>query len=521
MIKNLFSRVGTTIIAVLIEFIFLALLVWRLQPYLGWIEIALRLLSIFIVLSIVSFSRRLSSDLMWVVIIMIIPVGGTLIYLFLEVLERFDSKTYKGLKDETEFAEKYYEQDKAVYARALSDVRHKGQYRFIRESAGFSIYENTGFDYYPLGELGFEVMLEEMRRAQKYIFLEYFIIEPGEMWDAMLDILREKAAKGVEIRVLYDDLGSISTVPARYTKELESYGIKAQAFNRVNQFISGIMNHRDHRKILVIDGKVAFSGGINLADEYINRKAKYGHWKDNVIRVKGEAVWSYTVMFLTTWNALRHEDSDYTNFKSIAAASAAVADSGALAETSASAPEADGFIAPYGETPLDNELVGENIYLNILNDARDYCYIFTPYLIIDSDLMNALILAAQRGVDVRIITPGIPDKKIIWNITKSYYFLLIQGGVKIYEYTPGFDHGKVFVSDDIVATVGTLNLDYRSLYLHFENGTVLFGSEKILEIKQDFLDSCAVSRRFTAADNNMNYLRTALYMFLRVFAPLM
>ncbi len=508
--KTLFSRAGTTFLAVLIELVFLLLLLAKLRPYLSWVELILRVLSVFIVLAIINYSRRLSSDLMWVVLIMLMPVGGTVIFLFLEVMERFDTKTYTGLKTETEIAATYYTQDAITYQKALSDNRLRDQYRYIRDHAGFSIYENTGFDYYPLGELGFEAMKEEMRKAKKFIFLEYFIITPGEMWDSMLEIMKEKVREGVEVRILYDDLGSMNTLPAKYTKVLESYGIKAQAFNRVNQFLSGIMNHRDHRKIMVIDGTTAFSGGINLADEYINTKVAYGHWKDNCIRIKGEAVWSYTVMFLTTWNALRHEDSDYTIFKN----------NGALFDKEQCCIP-DGFIAPYGETPLDDDLVGENIYLNILNNAKDYCYIMTPYLIIDSDLTNALILAAQRGVDVRIITPGIPDKKIIWRITRSHYFNLIHGGVKIYEYTPGFIHSKVFVSDDIVATVGTLNLDYRSLYLHFENGTALFSSSKIMDIKEDFTDTCAQSHLVSEAESYKNFLISFFFMVLRIFSPMM
>ena len=264
------------------------------------------------------------------------------------------------------------------------------------------------------------------------------------------------------------------------------------------------MNHRDHRKIMVIDGVTAYSGGINLADEYINVKHIHGHWKDNVIRITGEAVWSYTVLFLTNWNAYTHEDSDYTLWKREAVKG-----------------EPDGFIAPYGDTPLDFQLTGQDVYLNILNHARHYCYIFTPYLIIDTDMMNSLILAAKRGVDVRIITPGVPDKKIIWRITRSYYPNLIQEGVKIYEYTPGFDHAKVFVSDDEIATVGTINLDYRSLYLHFENGTALFHSAEINAIKADFLEAQKASHLVTMEEGRMGIFRTFFYLVLRIFAPMM
>jgi cardiolipin synthase len=256
---------------------------------------------------------------------------------------------------------------------------------------------------------------------------------------------------------------------------------------------------------MVIDGKVAFSGGINLADEYINQKKRFGYWKDNVMMVEGEAVWSYTVLFLTNWNALRKEDTDYTKFK---------------AEFKP-AKKHDGYVSAYGETPFDDDLTSQNVYLNIINQANDYVYIATPYLIVDTEMLNALILAAKRGVDVRIITPGIPDKKIVWFITRSFYSQLVEGGVKIYEYTPGFIHSKVFVSDDVTATVGTINLDYRSLYLHFENGTYLYGSRKVLAVKDDMVKTIEESHRMEPKECDQGVVWTLVVSIIRLFAPLM
>ena len=375
----------------------------------------------------------------------------------------------------------------------------------ISKEAGFPFYRNTGFDYYGLGDTGWPVMLEEMEKAEKFIFLEYFIIEEGTMWNAMLEILIKKAQAGVDVRVMYDDLGSFMTLSQKYAAQLEEKGIKCIPFNKINPIIGIIMNHRDHRKIMVIDGRVAFSGGVNLADEYINAYEKCGHWKDNVIRIKGEAVWSYTVMFLTHWNALsKTKDVNFEVFK-----------------TDFISGKTDGYIAPYGETPLDDEITAQNIYMGILNQANDYCYIFTPYLIIDSEFINALILAAKHGVDVRIITPGVPDKKLVWRITRSYYASLIAGGVRIFEYQPGFIHSKVFVSDDKVATVGTVNLDYRSLYLHFENGTYLFGSEKVKDIRDDVLETCAKCNEISLDEARSGPIVTFLLAVLRLFAPQM
>ncbi|MCI2154609.1 MAG: cardiolipin synthase [Solobacterium sp.] len=501
----LFSRMVLMILLILLEaaFIYTAL-TYVPAELLNDLETVLRLFSLVVVLLIVSYSRHLSSDLMWIVLILIAPAGGILVWLFLEVLDRFSSRIYKELQQETSSAKKYYLQSPEIQKKAFQDEDLAGQYRFISSSAGFPIYQNTGFRYYGLGELGWKPMLEDLRNAKEFIFLEYFIIEPGVMWDSIHEILKQKASEGVTVRVMYDDMGSLNTLPGNYWKKLRQEGIEAVAFNRVHPLLNGIMNHRDHRKIMVIDGVTAYSGGINLADEYINVKHIHGHWKDNVIRITGEAVWSYTVLFLTNWNAYTHEDSDYTLWKREAVKG-----------------EPDGFIAPYGDTPLDFQLTGQDVYLNILNHARHYCYIFTPYLIIDTDMMNSLILAAKRGVDVRIITPGIADKKIIWRITRSYYPNLIQEGVKIYEYTPGFDHAKVFVSDDEVATVGTINLDYRSLYLHFENGTALFHSAEINAIKADFLEAQKASHLVTMEEGRMGIFRTFFYLVLRIFAPMM
>ncbi|MBR3000623.1 MAG: cardiolipin synthase [Oscillospiraceae bacterium] len=506
--KLLFSRLGITAIMVILEIVYLVSLLQWLSPYIGWITGILQVISIFIILWIINQSRHLSADMMWIVLIFIAPIPGTVIYLMLSSIGKFPSRTFRNIMGETEQCGKYYEQDEAVLKEACERAGERsGQLYYISRTAGFPVYRNESFDYYPMGEDSYPVMLEELRKAESFIFIEYFIIEKGKMWNGILNILREKAADGVDVRVMYDDFGSINTLPYRYAEALERDGIKTIHFNRVNPFLNGILNHRDHRKIMVIDGKVAFTGGINLADEYINVKERFGVWKDNCVRVWGEAVWSFTLMFLTMWNALRKEDEDFEAFRTPQVP--AVSDKG------------DGWIAPYGETPLDDVNVGQNIYENILNQAKRYCYIFTPYLIIDTDMINALIMAAKRGVDVRIVTPGIPDKKIVYNITRSFYSQLIAGGVKIYEYTPGFIHAKVFVSDDRIATVGTLNLDYRSLYLHFENGIYLCDAKGVLDVKKDAEETLSVSHRVTAEESRRSLLHTFLFSIIRIFAPLM
>ena len=503
-LKRLLNRATFMIIMALLEIAAMFSLFYWFRTKAAWIEVVLRVLSLLIVLAINKNSRHLSSDLMWVFIIILMPVAGTALYLLLGA-NLVSSRTFRNIFRSTAEAKRYYHQEPEVLSEACEKAPAlAGQFRYISDSAGFPVYRNTGFDYYGLGEQGYPEMLEALRSAKRFIFLEYFIIEEGEMWNGILGILEEKAKAGLDVRVMYDDMGSFGTLPLSYAKKLEEKGIRCLPFNRINPVLGIVMNHRDHRKIMVIDGTIAFSGGVNLADEYINAKQKYGHWKDNIIRVTGEAVWSFTVMFLTHWNALRPEDEDFGVFHAKALPG-----------------EVDGYIAAYGETPLDNENTAQNIYVNILNQATRYCYIMTPYLIIDTELINALILAAKRGVDVRILTPGIPDKKLVWRITRSYYRQLIQGGVRIFEYTPGFVHAKVFVADDCVATVGTVNLDYRSLYLHFENGTYLYGSKKTADIKRDWTEAAAVSREITEKEAANDPLSEFLLSVLRVFAPLL
>lgn len=503
-LKALFSRVTFMILAAILQLLIIISVFHWFGSVAAWIDGVLQFLGVLIVLGIVNNSRHLSSDLLYMLLVILFPVPGTALYLFLGA-DLVVSRTFRQIQASTKDAGKYYHQDPNVISAMASDVPDiRGQFHYISKEAGFPFYRNTGYSYYGLGETGYPVMLEELKKAEKFIFIEYFIIEEGEMWNGILEILKEKAAAGVDVRVMYDDMGSFMTLSVTYADKLEKMGIKCIRFNKINPILGIIMNHRDHRKIMVIDGKTAFSGGVNLADEYINVKVIHGRWKDNIIRVTGEAVWSFTVMFLTHWNALRHEDDDFEKYR---------------AEPLPGEP--DGYIAPYGETPLDNEITAQNIYMGILNQAHDYCYIYTPYLIIDTELINALILAAKHGVDVRIMTPGVPDKKIVWWITQSYYRQLIEGGVAIYEYTPGFVHSKVFVTDDKVAAVGTINLDYRSLYLHFENGTYLCGSKKVAEVRDDYLKTIEQCHRVSLEECRKGPVKEFFIAVLRLFAPLM
>ncbi len=510
-LKSLFSRMTFLIILITIEIlVMLQIAAWIGQNAI-WVYIVLSVIGVFIVLYLNMTSRHISFDMIWIIVIMVFPPAGALIYLLIGT-NLFSTRRTRRLVEGEKEARSHLKQDSAVTDELYrKDPAMRGQFRYITEVSGFPFYRNTDYVYYPTGEAGFPDMLEEIKKAERFIFIEYFIIESGVMWDSILEVLEEKAAAGVDVRVLYDDVGSLRTLPLYYVKKLAEKGIKAHGFNRIGPFFAKIMDHRDHRKILVVDGRVAFSGGINLADEYINAKVRFGYWKDNVIRVGGEAVRSFTALFLSHWNAIDKDSEGYYEFLTPA--------SGDMTAEPREA-DVDGYVAVYGETPLDDEITSQNIYMNILNQANDFCYIITPYLIIDSELQNALCLAAKRGVDVRLITPGIPDKKRVWRITRSYYNVLIASGVKIYEYQPGFIHSKVFVADDKLATVGTINLDYRSLYHHFEIGTYLYGSTQVAAVKKDFLETQEDSRLIKYGEIRLNVFSRLWLSILRVLAPL-
>ncbi len=473
-----------------------------LGKYIKIIGIFYSVLSILIVLWMIKESKRLSATIPWIIIIMIFPLVGSLLFIIIgRNIHR--SKRLKSINKEIEDSWKYLKQDSKV----KKEIEKYGytDLKYISDFAKFPVTKNNKVDYYSIGDDAFPVMLEELKKAKKFIFIEYFIINQGIMWNSILEILKDKAQNGVDVRVIYDDMGSLAMLPSNYPKHLESFGIKCIAFNELKPFAGVIMNNRDHRKMTIIDGHTAFSGGINISDEYINLVHPHGHWKDNVIRIKGEAVWNFTVMFLSIWNSYRKDDLDYKKFK----------------YQFKTLSKEKGYVAPYGESPLDDEVVGEDVYLNMINEAKKYVYIYTPYLIIDTDMINALTRSAKKGVDVRLVVPGIPDKKVVYSLTKSYFETLIKGGVKIYQYTEGFVHSKVFISDNVVATVGTINLDYRSLYLHFECGVLMREVKAIKDIYKDITQAMEKSHQVTKEEVHSKFFKNLWQAILRLFAPLM
>lgn len=440
----------------------------------------MRLFSLAMVIYLFNCKMDSSAKLTWMFIIAVLPLVGAAFLLFTQ--SSIGHRVERRLVDQQiQISKEFLNQPENI----LEKVEHDGSgtddlCRYLNRSGCFPLYDHTAARYFPQGESMFEAMLAELEKAEKFIFMEYFIIEEGFMWGRILNVLTKKAREGVEIRVLYDGMCEMFTLPVGYWKLLEKEGIKARPFSTIKPVVSSHYNYRDHRKILVIDGKVAFNGGVNLADEYINRVERFGHWKDTAIMLEGPAVRSFTLMFLQMWY-VGEKEPDYESW---------------LEETE-NAPHAKGYVMPFCDSPLDGDKVGETVYMDILNRATDYVHIMTPYLILDGELETALRFAAERGVDVKLILPGIPDKKVAYALAKTHYRSLTDAGVKIYEYLPGFVHAKVFVSDNQKAVVGTINLDYRSLYHHFECATYLYQADCIREIEADYQQTLKKCREVT------------------------
>ncbi|MCI8731512.1 MAG: cardiolipin synthase [Lachnospiraceae bacterium] len=507
-LKILFNRVFYISVSLLLQAAWWLALVWFLSNTSQAASVLTRVITVIVVLWLVNKKINPSYKLAWTILILVVPIFGICLYALFGT-SRIAAAMQRNYKEVLEKG-KILLKESPDTRRRLDEMNQSAsnQSRYIRDYAEFPLQEGTVTEYFSEGEYMFPRLLEELKKAQHYIFMEYFIINDGIMWNSILEVLEEKAGQGVDVRLIYDDFGCITTLPHRFYKSLQSQGIKCAAFNPFRPMLNVILNNRDHRKICIVDGHTGFTGGINLADEYINRRERFGHWKDTGIMLKGEAVWNLTVMFLQMWSVITKMQvrfSDYIPHR--------------YHEEEF---ESDGFVHPYCDTPLDNEVVGEDVYLNMINRAEKYVYICTPYLIIDNEMMTALCLAAKSGVDVRIMTPGIPDKKIVFLLTQSYYEQLIESGVKIYEYRPGFLHAKSFVCDDELAVIGSINMDYRSLYLHFENAVWLYKSRIVKDMYQDYLETQELCRQITLDFcRNRNVVVRAVQSVLRLFAPML
>ena len=500
-----FSRL--LIIAVLMAaqvMLYVALFAW-LQQYLPHYAVVQAVFTVVMVLYLFNSGMDSSAKLTWMALIGVLPLLGAVLLAYTQT-----NLGHRATKKRTEEliaqSRESITQEKSVLERLKGDPCATDDLcRYLCRSGSFPVSDGTEVTFFPLGEDKFAAMLEELEKAEKFIFMEYFIIEEGVMWGRILDVLARKAKQGVDVRVMYDGMCEITTLPHDYPQRLGKLGIRAKMFSPITPFVSTHYNYRDHRKILVIDGKVAFNGGVNLADEYINERERFGHWKDTAVMLRGDAVRSFTLLFLQMWNLTEKEPDFASEYLA-----------------SPKLENAQGFVMPYGDCPLDEDKVGEAVYMDMLYRATDYVHIMTPYLILDGELETALKYAAERGVDVKLILPGIPDKKPAYALAKSHYASLLSAGVRIYEYTPGFVHAKVFVSDDNRAVVGTINLDYRSLYHHFECATYLYRTPCITDIERDFaatLQKCRVVTKESIRHEKLYYKLMGGVM--KVIAPLM
>ena len=457
------------------------------------------------VVAIAIINRKDNPDykLPWLFFVMLIPIVGFMLY-FMFYSRKLSKKQVKSLRRVT--TQRVAKDDGAELSQICEEDAIVGsQAVMLNKLSDSHVYGNTDIRYYPLGENMFAAMVEDLRKAEKFIFMEYFIIEGGLFWNTILEILKEKAANGVEVRVVYDDIGCMMTLPGNYYKQLRKMGIKAVPFSRLRGQANNEFNNRSHRKITVIDGKVGYTGGVNIADEYINRIQKFGHWKDVGLRLQGEAVNELTRLFLIDYGLNdKHADDDFADYFRYEQC------------------EQDGYCIPFGDgpKPVYDRQVSKSVILNMLNQAKRYVYITTPYLIIDSELIEALENAAIRGIDVRIITPHIPDKKLVFLMTRSHYNRLMTAGVKIYEYESGFVHAKTYISDDETAMVGTVNMDYRSLVHHFENGVWIYKHSVIGDIKNDFLYTQEKSIQFELGMLKENLFQRFIRAMAKVFSPL-
>lgn len=499
-----FFKVTLTALACLAQITVLVVPWAFFNDYMGRINMVLQILSILAVLYIVKSDINPSYKIPWIVVLLVLPVFGGLMYI---VYGRY----YFGKKERLKVQESARKMRQAMETIPYHNGEIKEldenmymQANYLYRIADAPAFRNTTARFFPLGDDMLPVMLSELRKAKKFIFMEYFIVESGEMFDSILEVLYEKAANGVEVRFMYDSVGSILKAPGDLVKKLRKNGIQCYEYNTFRSILDSRFNNRDHRKICVIDGNTGFTGGINFADEYINKKQPYGHWKDTAIMLKGDAVWSFTTMFLSFWDSSFNQNDDFEKYL-----------------PTENKRYTDGYYAPYTDYPYDDETVGKNVYFNMITRANHYIYIMTPYLILDNVMISALQNAAKNGVDVRIITPGIPDKKIAYMLTQSYYEVLIKSGVKIYQYTPGFVHAKIFLSDDITGVVGTINLDYRSLTHHFEDAVWMYKTSVLEHIKSDYVETLEKCRQISYEESKkQSLIRRILLPVLRLFSPL-
>ena len=568
-VKNGVVRMVLAVISILLEVVVILSLLYLAGQKAGWVYSAIRFLGAMVVLRIYGSYKTASIRMTWMLVILLIPIFGTALYVMIG-LNGHSLKMRKRYEDIDKILFPMLpDGEKEAENARKRDGRLGGIVDYIRRNAGYPVYQNTKVEYFDDAEKGIEAQKKDMAKAEKFIFMEYHAIEDAESWHEIRDVLAERVKAGVEVRVFYDDMGSLGFINTDFVKRTEEYGIQCRVFNPFAPGLNLFLNNRDHRKITVIDGKVGYTGGYNLANEYFHKTEPFGFWKDTGVRLEGDAVQSLTVTFLEMWNAISGEDRDDKDFKKYMFNSSAAyvmqekdrkiqddpklskerresiakgretieknrdayfekmraeisQDEKYLADTTPIEGSSLGFVQPYADTPMDDIHVGEDVYISMAESAQKYAWFITPYLIITDEMCHAFSLAARRGVDVRIITPGIPDKKLVYSVTRSYYNGLTRNGVRVFEFTPGFCHAKMSIVDDLMATCGTINLDYRSLYHHFENGCLYADCDAVMDTKRDFEETFKQCREVTEyyTSGRGAFLRFS-QLLLRLAAPLM
>ena len=504
-VKNSIGRLMFAALGFVIQVVWIIMLCLKLNDYSAAISLGSSVLALCVAFYIYGKDMNAGFKLPWIIAILAFPVLGLCLYFLFGRPGATKHMRQHFEKIDADLEGTLVQDENVLKNLEATDFAVANQARYLWKCAGYPAWQNTDVEFHKTAEEGLEAQKRELRKAKKFIFMEYHAIEESSAFLELKEILVQKAKEGVDVRVFYDDVGSFVFINKDFIKRMEAVGIQCRVFNPMHPFLNIFMNNRDHRKITVIDGKVGFTGGYNLAEEYFNRTHPYGYWKDTGIMLTGDAVRNLTVMFLEMWNAVRKTDMDYDKY---------------LPKVEYTAKE-QGFVQPYADSPLDHETTGENVYMNLIKNAKHEIFFTTPYLIITDEMSRELRMAARRGVDVRIVTPGIPDKKMVYQMTRSYYSELARNGVRIYEYTPGFIHAKQCVCDGESATVGTINMDYRSLYLHFENGVLMYHYDAVAEIRKDFEDIFAASTEVTEKYNGRKSVPARMGRgVLRLFSPL-
>lgn len=503
LLKALTGRLAITSLSILIQLIVLFITFYYLSTYSIYIYMSMVWLSFIFVVKIAGDDINPTFKVAWIIPMLVLPFFGWILYLVFG-RRKITAKARERYMETVINSKNLLEND-AEILKEIGELSESAlrQCNYMKKTSQTNVFKNTETEFFKSGEDFFEQYKEELRKAEKFIFIEYFIIDKGNLWDEIKEILIRKVIEGVDVRVMYDDLGTINLLEKGYDSKLREYGIKVCIFNTYKPSLDVFMNYRDHRKITVIDGNVGFTGGLNLADEYINAIKRFGHWKDCALMIKGDAVSRLSIMFLQLWNYTSYEKNPqylpYCSTKKYAT---------------------DGYVMPYGDGPMSGHLTGKLAYINLINNANKYVYISTPYLVLDNEMITALKLADQSGVDVRIITPSIPDKWYVHIVTRSNYCALVQSGVRIFEYLPGFIHSKTIIADDEIGIVGTANFDFRSFYLHFENGIFMYKSKAIKQVKEDYFEMLDKCKEITPEMcNNISRLKQFGWSFMKLFSP--